>query len=245
MKGFYDQMLPRFMDKYGKRWGVKTGEVTLNTPGKEVMHSVDVTPEMRESVMTKGQPLFQMEKDGAKGTVHGTTSHEDIIHSENFKRWFGDWEKIASAKAIKNLVAVPQEKLPSGETSVSAYQKIKEATNKADGITVKFFHSAYKKIFKSDGLSEKAIPMLKKCFEESLFAYSEADNKGGQKRPDGTVHKAHPNISEFRNYIGKVTIDGQDHYIRFTVQVQKGENGLHSDFVTDVDVYKKPQAVCR
>lgn len=59
MKGFYDQMLPRFMDKYGKRWGVKTGEVTLVTPGREVMHSVDVTPEMRRSVMEQGQPLFQ------------------------------------------------------------------------------------------------------------------------------------------------------------------------------------------
>jgi hypothetical protein len=60
MKGFYDEILPRFMNKYGKRWGVKVGEVTLNTPGKEVMHSVDVTPEMRRSVMTKGQPLFQI-----------------------------------------------------------------------------------------------------------------------------------------------------------------------------------------
>lgn len=59
MKGFYDQMLPRFMDKYGKKWGVKTGEVTLATPGQEVMHSVDVTPEMRRSVLEQGQPLFQ------------------------------------------------------------------------------------------------------------------------------------------------------------------------------------------
>ncbi len=59
MRGFYDQMLPRFMDKYGKKWGVKTGEVTLDTPGKEVMHSVDVTPEMKESVM-QGQPLFSL-----------------------------------------------------------------------------------------------------------------------------------------------------------------------------------------
>ena len=48
MKGFYDMMLPRFMDKYGKKWGVKTGEVEL--PNVEeagrTMWSVDVTPEM-------------------------------------------------------------------------------------------------------------------------------------------------------------------------------------------------------
>lgn len=60
MKGFYDQILPRFMDKYGKKWGVKTGEVDLPKlePAARKMHSIDVTPEMRESVM-QGQPMFQ------------------------------------------------------------------------------------------------------------------------------------------------------------------------------------------
>jgi hypothetical protein len=60
MEGFYDRMLPQFMDKYGKKWGVKTGEVELDLPNEadRVMHSVDVTPEMKESVM-KGQPLFR------------------------------------------------------------------------------------------------------------------------------------------------------------------------------------------
>ena len=62
MKGFYDQILPRFMDKYGKKWGVKTGEVELSTPGNEVMHSVDVTAAMRRSVLSEGQPLFQREE---------------------------------------------------------------------------------------------------------------------------------------------------------------------------------------
>ena len=60
MKGFYDQMLPRFMDKYGKRWGVRTKDVVLpdvEASGR-VMHSVDVTEEMKESVMA-GQPLFR------------------------------------------------------------------------------------------------------------------------------------------------------------------------------------------
>ena len=67
MKGFYDEMLPRFMNKYGKKWGAKVGEVELSTPGREVMHSVDVTPEMKESVQ-QGQPLFRIkEKDSDKG----------------------------------------------------------------------------------------------------------------------------------------------------------------------------------
>ncbi len=65
MKGFYDQILPRFMDKYGKKWGVKTGEVELPNIGDNglTMWSVDVTPEMKESVM-EGQPMFFKTEDG-------------------------------------------------------------------------------------------------------------------------------------------------------------------------------------
>lgn len=60
MKGYYDEMIPRFMNKYTKKWGTKVGEVTL--PNVEeagrTMWSVDVTPEMRKSVM-QGQPMFR------------------------------------------------------------------------------------------------------------------------------------------------------------------------------------------
>ena len=64
MKGFYDQILPRFMDKYGKKWGVKTGEVellNLEEAGR-TMWAVDVTDEMRESVM-EGQGMFSKMKE--------------------------------------------------------------------------------------------------------------------------------------------------------------------------------------
>lgn len=65
MKGFYDDILPRFMNKYGKKWNVKVGEVKLPGLGFSglTMHSIDVTPEMKESVM-QGQPMFQ--KEGKK-----------------------------------------------------------------------------------------------------------------------------------------------------------------------------------
>ncbi len=61
MKAFYDQMIPSFMNKYGKKWGVKVQNVTLPHLAKSssVMHSIDVTDAMRESVM-QGQPMFRM-----------------------------------------------------------------------------------------------------------------------------------------------------------------------------------------
>ena len=71
MKGFYDDILPRFMQKYSKKWGANVGEVYLpklreheweNAPkGGLIMHSVDVTDAMRESVM-QGQPMFMISR---------------------------------------------------------------------------------------------------------------------------------------------------------------------------------------
>ena len=59
MRYFYDQKLVNWMNKYGKKWGVQVADLTL--PGlenKEGWHSVDVTAEMKKSVM-EGQPLFR------------------------------------------------------------------------------------------------------------------------------------------------------------------------------------------
>lgn len=61
MKGFYDQMLPAFMNKYLKKWGVKVGEVTMPQlqEGYQTMHSIDITPQMVDDVM-EGQTMFSM-----------------------------------------------------------------------------------------------------------------------------------------------------------------------------------------
>lgn len=64
MKGFYDDILPRFMNKYGKKWGVHVEDIFLPKLIAEsgekgiVAHAVPVTPEMKESVM-QGQLMFR------------------------------------------------------------------------------------------------------------------------------------------------------------------------------------------
>jgi len=57
MKGFYDKILPAEIQKYVKQWG---GEVRRsNFSIKEApIWRVDITPEMRKSVETVGQPRF-------------------------------------------------------------------------------------------------------------------------------------------------------------------------------------------
>jgi hypothetical protein len=100
MKGLYDTILPKYLDKYGKKWDAKVGMTEIPTSnvnldnkiifedGKYLVdagdglnynsydtkaeaikslggdnpsvHYMDITPKMKESVLTKGQPLFQM-----------------------------------------------------------------------------------------------------------------------------------------------------------------------------------------
>ena len=59
MMGFYDKMLPEFMNKYGKKWGVKVEDINLPEleNGGITAHAVRITPEMKESVMA-GQTMF-------------------------------------------------------------------------------------------------------------------------------------------------------------------------------------------
>jgi hypothetical protein len=61
MRGFYDKMLPAFMNKYGKKWGIKVADITLPEVEEagRVMHSVPVTEEMKASVM-EGQVMFSI-----------------------------------------------------------------------------------------------------------------------------------------------------------------------------------------
>ena len=117
MKGFYDDILPKFLNKYAKKWDAKTGMTALITDdikfqefynwalkkdksksynsiqssfkqkdnlykefaaespikGDEV-HYIDITPKMRESVVTKGQPLFAV---GAGGAGAAATQEEN------------------------------------------------------------------------------------------------------------------------------------------------------------------------
>lgn len=75
MKKYYDEIYPKFLDKYGKKWNAKVGETQIATgekmipdnaglgmirsgmPNKETIRYIDITPEMKGAV-SKGQPLF-------------------------------------------------------------------------------------------------------------------------------------------------------------------------------------------
>ena len=162
------------------------------------------------------------------------------VRSNEFKNWFGDWEKAARAKAIKGLspIAIKPHSMQKEEL-YSIYKELKSVSK--DGHSISFYNSAFKKNFKENGLFAQIVPQLREIFENSIFAYEEEDMLGGIIRDDGTMHKEHKNIVRYQNYVGKVKIDGKDYYVRYTVQEEKsGLKGTHSFFVSNVDIYENP-----
>ena len=123
------------------------------------------------------------------------------------------------------------------------YQSFKPETNVSTGETVEFYTSAFGKNHRENGLFEKIIPQIRELFKESKLIYSEPEQLAGETRRDGTNHKVHRGITGYGNYLNKANIDGKEYYVRFTVQRKKNESGLHSSFVSNVELYNNPVAV--
>ncbi len=119
------------------------------------------------------------------------------------------------------------------------YQSFQPETNASTGEQVEFFNSAFEKNHREGGLFEKIVPQIRKLYKGAILIYSEPENLGGTLRPDGTKHKEHRDINCYGNYLNRATIDGKEYYVRFTVQRKKGESGLHSSFVSNVELYNK------
>ena len=86
MKGFYDKILPDYLNNYGKKYGAQMGQMDLVTkpesrgvrpqsyPAQTMMvHSFDITPQMREEIQTKGQPMYgKVAMPALEGMAAGT-----------------------------------------------------------------------------------------------------------------------------------------------------------------------------
>ena len=57
----YDQDMPKFLKKYGKKWGATVGETTIN--GNTQVWSMPITDSMKQSVLREGQPLYSDRSD--------------------------------------------------------------------------------------------------------------------------------------------------------------------------------------
>lgn len=111
MKGFYDRIIPEFLNKYGKKWGAKVGETELETGGRdpavELLDDADpeqggdnyVIRDKRNSQYFKG---FQRDVNGQDWTANydeaATYSRGDGDFAANYLRQL--WPKGPSVHSI-------------------------------------------------------------------------------------------------------------------------------------------------
>lgn len=75
MEGFYDKMLPKWTDKYIKKYGSKV-EIKELPNGQEVW-SFKITDKMKETIKDKGQPLYQVGGATAVGGAAASQQKEE------------------------------------------------------------------------------------------------------------------------------------------------------------------------
>jgi hypothetical protein len=70
MKGFYDKMLPDYLNNFGKPYGAQVQPLAFDVPVSSIdprtkmstthsVHNFPITPQMREQIQQKGLPLYQ------------------------------------------------------------------------------------------------------------------------------------------------------------------------------------------
>lgn len=116
MRGFYDKILPAFLNKYAKKWGAKVEHAAMEVQGGERgaikhttgAHQIDITPAMRESVMA-GQPLFER-RAGTGGGGERVALNDDLIASLPDNPSPAEREILDRVRAITDQIA-PQAKV--------------------------------------------------------------------------------------------------------------------------------------
>ena len=103
MKGFYDKIIPDFLNKFGKKWGAKVEESEIETgimPGDaendlpltesedplqllpdtvmRSVHSFPITESMKESALTEGFPMFMPERSSWSDKTARVIPHSTI-----------------------------------------------------------------------------------------------------------------------------------------------------------------------
>lgn len=99
----YDQDIPKFLRKYGKKWGAEVGTTTLDN-GTEVW-TMSVTDSMKDSVLYEGQVMYQRRGTGMSNRSILANALESATQHESEAR------RLAEYKEKIDLINAEEQKL--------------------------------------------------------------------------------------------------------------------------------------
>ncbi len=123
-----------------------------------------------------------------------------------------------------------------------------------EGDATVFPNSAIGKILRHKGFPIGSILRhLGELYRTAIHAYDKTEEDLGI-RPDGTIHKSHPNFLGYKNFVNKFTVENEvngeikaeTYYIRFTVQEtapskkkpSDPNHVFHSTFISNIELYE-------
>lgn len=110
MVGFYDKMLPAYANKFGKKFGAKVGDTVITTPKPEKVHSINITPQMRDA-LREGIPLFsRSDRDADNPPTPSKLLRQekisDTLITEDFENpQTREEQKVRVSRAMKDALA--------------------------------------------------------------------------------------------------------------------------------------------
>ena len=135
-RNLYDQMIPGWLNKYAKRWGVKVGEAEIQTgttkeydgetptPDMVTVHSLQIPPAMAADVLKKGQPLYQKRKSGRfpgkpndKGYTFNSNDSEQVKNAGR-ALLLNVWGDVEFTQSHEETSARAQEMLDQGIVNI-------------------------------------------------------------------------------------------------------------------------------
>ncbi|MCF0218712.1 MAG: hypothetical protein HUK14_02935, partial [Muribaculaceae bacterium] len=185
------------------------------------------------------------EADKAEGT---TVRMDNLKVAEDMEKAYKELQgsdehkrMIEASKRVRSMSATSLDDVVSDRDKKSLINKIQlldNGENLIDGRKVRFVNKIAGKLLGHMGFDYSLIvPKLKELYDTSIPAFSEVE-----KKQDG--HKDHSsNFIGYHHYINKVSLDGNEYYVRFTVQEKKTRksdyipNEMHSSHVTSVEIY--------
>ena len=137
MKGFYDKIVPNFLNQFGKKYGAKVstkqlpieggiepGWVTKPAAPREVpVHHFPITPEMREDVVKNGVPLY------AKG---GGVEVKPTVKDETIQRKIPEMEEAAKALQAGTITRAQYDKVVKQHKPVKPYEFVPQPATDED-----------------------------------------------------------------------------------------------------------------
>ena len=146
----YDQEIPKFMNKYCKQWGERANYTQIASGRSELgvqVWNVTINDAMRESVLTKGQPLFQVwdmtdddtttERKGRE-TAYARLQSENAVLRETVKelKRLSGKQKTTLANIQRQLQLTKDPETRLSDAKKLARQILKEYSSTADANSV-------------------------------------------------------------------------------------------------------------